>query len=299
MKKNVLNQLLVMMALLLVSGIIEAQNNILLLEEGKRWNVVFRDVWIPPQPQRFTTHCYKLEGDVTWNGVTYKIMYSTLYENLSNYNYQIALREDAEGKVYSRYSSSSDETLLYDFSLQPNDSIHIHGASEYLILEDVHDTVIGDVTRKKFTFNYSNHNYEKEIWVEGIGSEYGILNPGALAVEGYSSFLLCSYDNEDLVWQNAEFNTCFYTNWDYDVIPESEIYDIELYPNPLENIINIGLADYMNCQLVEIYAIDGRLLHSQSSNFETVDMSSLESGIYIIKVRLADGREYAERVVKE
>ncbi|MBQ2188233.1 MAG: hypothetical protein II401_06710, partial [Bacteroidales bacterium] len=68
-----MNQLLVMMALLLVSGIIEAQNNILLLEEGKRWNVVFRDVWIPPQPQRFTTHCYKLEGDVTWNGVTYKI----------------------------------------------------------------------------------------------------------------------------------------------------------------------------------------------------------------------------------
>ena len=52
-------------------------------------------------------------------------------------------------------------------------------------------------------------------------------------------------------------------------------------------------------QSVEIYAIDGRLLQSQSSNFETVNISSLESGIYIIKVRLADGREYSERVVKE
>ena len=52
-------------------------------------------------------------------------------------------------------------------------------------------------------------------------------------------------------------------------------------------------------QSVEIYAIDGRLLKSQISNLETVDMSSLESGIYIIKVRLADGREYSERVVKE
>lgn len=125
MKKDVLNKLLVMMALLIVSVIVEAQNNMLLLEDGKRWNVVYRDVWMLPQPQRFTTHCYKLEGDATWDGVTYKIMYSTLYEDLSNFNYQIALREDAEGKVYSRYSSSSDETLLYDFSLHPNDSIHI------------------------------------------------------------------------------------------------------------------------------------------------------------------------------
>ncbi|MBQ2187444.1 MAG: hypothetical protein II401_02625, partial [Bacteroidales bacterium] len=57
----------------LANAQIKVHNDILLLEEGKRWNVVFRDVWIPPQPQRFTTHCYKLEGDVTWNGVTYKI----------------------------------------------------------------------------------------------------------------------------------------------------------------------------------------------------------------------------------
>ena len=52
-------------------------------------------------------------------------------------------------------------------------------------------------------------------------------------------------------------------------------------------------------QSVEIYAIDGCLLKSQNSNCETVDISSLESGIYIIKVRQADGREYSERVVKE
>ena len=52
-------------------------------------------------------------------------------------------------------------------------------------------------------------------------------------------------------------------------------------------------------QSVEIYAIDSRLLKSQISNFETVDMSSLESGIYIIKVRQADGMEFTERIVKE
>ena len=71
------------------------------------------------------------------------------------------------------------------------------------------------------------------------------------------------------------------------------------YPNPSSGVINLSFAENTECQLVEIYAIDGRLLQSQSSDFERVDMSGLEPGIYIIKVRLADGREYAERVVRE
>ena len=51
-------------------------------------------------------------------------------------------------------------------------------------------------------------------------------------------------------------------------------------------------------QSVEIYAIDGRLLKSQISNFETVDVSKLNAGIYILKVNMADGKEFTERIVK-
>ena len=51
-------------------------------------------------------------------------------------------------------------------------------------------------------------------------------------------------------------------------------------------------------QSVEFYALDGRLLKSQNSNCETVDISSLESGVYILKVTMADGREFTERIVK-
>ena len=51
-------------------------------------------------------------------------------------------------------------------------------------------------------------------------------------------------------------------------------------------------------QSVEIYALDGRLLKSQNSNCEIVDISSLESGVYILKVTMADGREFTERIVK-
>ena len=52
-------------------------------------------------------------------------------------------------------------------------------------------------------------------------------------------------------------------------------------------------------QSVEIYALDGRLLKSQISNFGTVDILKLNAGVYILKVRLGDGKEFYTRVVKE
>ncbi|MBQ2187293.1 MAG: T9SS type A sorting domain-containing protein [Bacteroidales bacterium] len=82
-------------------------------------------------------------------------------------------------------------------------------------------------------------------------------------------------------------------------VEENACNPVAIYPNPSSSVINLSFAENTGCQLVEIYAIDGRLLQSQGSDFERVDMSGLEPGIYIIKVRLADGREFTERIVKE
>ncbi|MBQ2188231.1 MAG: T9SS type A sorting domain-containing protein, partial [Bacteroidales bacterium] len=88
----------------------------------------------------------------------------------------------------------------------------------------------------------------------------------------------------------------------YDAIAENAEQTVKpyhCYPNPTSDRIFIDISPDVECAQVDIYTLDGRLLQSQISDFETVDMSNLESGIYIIKVRLADGREYAERVVRE
>lgn len=86
----------------------------------------------------------------------------------------------------------------------------------------------------------------------------------------------------------------------YYSVDENEAYNgISVYPNPARNIVNIAFSDDIDCQSVEIYTIDGRLLQSKSSNFETVDISDLNSGVYILKVNMADGREFTERIVKE
>ena len=77
------------------------------------------------------------------------------------------------------------------------------------------------------------------------------------------------------------------------------------YPNPAGNVINLNFAEEVECQSVEIFTLDGRLVETfpetslQTSSQPTIDISSLNAGVYILKVKTADGKEYSERIVKE
>ena len=52
-------------------------------------------------------------------------------------------------------------------------------------------------------------------------------------------------------------------------------------------------------QSVEIYALDGRLVKQHGFNLGTIDVSGLNSGVYLMKVMSGDGKEFYTRVVKE
>ena len=74
---------------------------------------------------------------------------------------------------------------------------------------------------------------------------------------------------------------------------------IAIYPNPVSDYIYIELSDNSICTAIEIYSLDGRLVKSQTNNLSTIDISSLPMGVYIVKIRMADGKEFSERIVKE
>ena len=50
---------------------------------------------------------------------------------------------------------------------------------------------------------------------------------------------------------------------------------------------------------VELYDLQGRLVHMQSKAFESIDMSQLPAGTYTMRVTLEDGKVYSDKVVKE
>ena len=71
------------------------------------------------------------------------------------------------------------------------------------------------------------------------------------------------------------------------------------YPNPAKDNIYIEFSPDVNCQSVEIYTLDGRLLKSQNNNFDKINIANLTPGLYLIKLRMFDGSEFTERIVKE
>ena len=73
------------------------------------------------------------------------------------------------------------------------------------------------------------------------------------------------------------------------------------YPNPAKDNIYIELSPDVNCQSVELYTLDGHLVETlpETSQQTTINVENLNAGVYILKIRMADGREFSEKIIKE
>lgn len=91
----------------------------------------------------------------------------------------------------------------------------------------------------------------------------------------------------------------FIINNDGTSIPEysSKMRPYSFYPNPAEDEISIYFSPDVNCKKVEIYGLDGRLYHEQNFNMETVNVSNLFNGVYMMKVSLDNGTCYTDKIV--
>ena len=77
---------------------------------------------------------------------------------------------------------------------------------------------------------------------------------------------------------------------------------VSVYPNPAKDLVHIKFSENSDCQSIEIYSIDGRLVktcHGASLQNNGISIANLNSGVYVMKVRMSDGSEFTERIVKE
>jgi len=79
------------------------------------------------------------------------------------------------------------------------------------------------------------------------------------------------------------------------IADESKL-DFKVYPNPVNDLININSKSPINT--VEIYSVLGKQLLSISENMDRIDISHLNKGIYFIKV-YSNNNVGIKRVVKE
>ena len=80
------------------------------------------------------------------------------------------------------------------------------------------------------------------------------------------------------------------------------VQDIRPYtywPNPVHDALRLQFSPEIQPKQIELYDLQGRLVHKLGKAFESIDMTQLPAGPYTLRVTLEDGKTYSDKVVKE
>lgn len=82
-------------------------------------------------------------------------------------------------------------------------------------------------------------------------------------------------------------------------VDEFGLSDIKLYPNPAKNSLNIALNNALETE-ANLYDISGRLVRNSTliEANNTIDVSQLENGVYILELSNANGKVSAKISIK-
>ncbi|WP_339887303.1 PQQ-dependent sugar dehydrogenase [uncultured Flavobacterium sp.] len=75
-----------------------------------------------------------------------------------------------------------------------------------------------------------------------------------------------------------------------------------LYPNPAKNSITISSSEASFAKQIQVFDVSGKLLLSKEvlqNKTNTIDVTSLSNGVYIVNVTTIDGNNYSSKLVKE
>ena len=200
-----------------------------LVTEDKQWAVCtysFRgDHW---------TNTYRLRGDTTINGKTYKIEHESQEPDLSDMRPSGRYMREENGKVYSITDKDKREKLFFDYTMQIGDTLRYNPNIDYygnvsdsyqcIRLVAIRDTVMpnGDGKVRK-TYHVQSGRYDEgvyrfdegsdrhNIFIEDIGFVFdGLSHPTIDIVGGWSTLLYVKQDDtmlyqekEGVVWSNS------------------------------------------------------------------------------------------------
>ena len=88
---------------------------------------------------------------------------------------------------------------------------------------------------------------------------------------------------------------------DHKAVPELSNFTTDklvLYPNPTHDYIRLNIPGNFDAYEYEIIDLTGKKLMKNTNRDSMINVQSLSSGIYIIKVKAVD-KEYSTKFVKE
>ena len=279
-------RLYTLLALLLMAGgvTMQAQEYLPIAQKGNEWHTLSTTLF------GYSNYVNWCSGDTIIGDVRYMKIMGTLNDG---YPHLFTVLREEDGKVWKRHLNTSEETLLYDFTASVGDTLCFGEPGASFVLDSISMVQIGDVDRRKFWFGLEydglGNPRAKETWVEGIGSDFGLLWSGYYGVYDGWHCLLCFHQYGELVWQNPEYNTCSYP---YDAIEENKDSEISVYPNPARDRVVI---EGIEASEVQVYNALGQMVKTVRGTNE-IDLSGLVEGVYLLRITDADGKVYTNKI---
>lgn len=230
-------------------------------------------------------------GDTLINGLNYAKAYNAGYSQCFPLGYAGALRNDSVNrKVYFVEVDSANEKVLYDFNLNPGDTLpQIDNLAPAIFVNTVDTILINSVFRKRIEFSYLGGIYGPFI-IEGIGSMTGLLSPIFSAETQFD--LICFSQHNQPVFPDTS-TSCFVL---FNKVNELQSNQLVIYPNPIENSATIK----SNHLLKELKLIDinGRVVLDEliGSSVYTLNRSMFVSGFYVCEIITNEGSVYYRKI---
>ena len=276
-----------LLALLLMTGGVkmQAQEYLPIAQKGNEWHTLSTTLF------GYSNYVNWCSGDTIIGNVRYMKIMGIL--NNGDPHLFTVLREE-NGKVWKRHLNTSVETLLYDFTASVGDTLCFGEPGAPFVLDSISMVQIGDVDRRKFWFGLEydglGNPRAKETWVEGIGSDFGLLWSGYYGVYDGWHCLLCFHQYGELVWQNLEYNTCSYP---YDAVEENKDSEISVYPNPVRDRVVIEGIEIAE---VEVYNALGQMVKTIQGTNE-ISVADLPQGVYLLRIADMEEKVYTNKIM--
>lgn len=233
---------------------------------------------------------YWIKGDTVFGGIGYKKLYSEcVYQDSAEFHndgliyrygifFRLGIREDEQGRIFiSDNESYPTELLLYDFSdWNIGDTLFLNGGSDEIQSRIITESNLDSIPL--LDGNYAKTiSFDPFVLIRGIGFANGFLFPIAPYPGSIMrSLIVRFYKGDQLLWENPNY-----------VGLEEHGKEALIKVYSVNSSLNFVFPSTFN--QLELYSLDGVLLHSFSNQGNTTDMiGPLPKGVYLYKVMYAN-----------
>lgn len=246
----------------------------------------------------------------TWAATFYQegpapCQFQFLSEPVQLYSYLGAVRTNEERQVLFIPPEDTISYIIYDFSLSIGDTINWTRPDDFInfnaYVSQIDSIIVEDALRKRIHLEVFDNL--PDIWIEGIGSEFGFFSTfGYRSWEKIIHELLCYRDSKISQYTLPGSGGCSMC----DIITSSEGYifnpGITIYPNPITNDAKIRIPEGMIPTQLRIFDLHGRLVISKSlnSNFPiALNREELEKGVLLLEISDENNNLYNSKIIVE